>query len=316
MFKLNKSILTLTALATMGFVSVPAHAGFESVTDTGTPVLTECAGIPATSLVDAPNFDPMNSPNNTCELASTPSPTTTLGGLGFFPGRAGFWQLIRQQKVGTSEQIPVIANGTDVGFYLDRVYKRFGADEYIMATYIGLSETDTYTEPAATNVPGLSGAQNCNSETGQELEITDIYRDIGDGIIDETTIEVAFRESPSAGAGSEAILYVSGLTDQGLAYCIGTGAAPDTGSQTCPSWAPTRDNTRINYRADVSPGDPDGSDPSNSMWYYVYFETTGGISDSGDTDTNSPAGTISFEQGGEENQCRYRITDDAFMPVI
>ena len=308
MLRLNKSSLTLIILAVMGFISVPAYAAFESISDSGTPVLTECAGIPATSEDDPPNDPP------DCEVSSSPSPTTTLGNLGFFPGRSGFWQLIRQQKTGSSEQIPIVANGTTVGFYLDRVYKRYGADEYIMATYISLYEDTEWTEPTATNVPGITGTQYCNSED-EYFEINDIYRDLGDGIIDTSTIEVAFRESPSAGFGSESVLYVSGLTDQGVAYCIGSGAATDNGEQTCPSWAPTRDNTRINFRADVSPEDDDGTAPPNSMWYYVYFETDEGISDSGDTDTNSPAGTISFEEGGEEYQCRYRITDDAFIPV-
>jgi hypothetical protein len=269
--------------AAIGLTSLNSLAAFEPLTDAGTPVLRQCTGIPdpITGIAPTPTQ---------CEVATTPIPDTTLNGSAngsAFPGQAGNWALVAAQT-----GISIIANGTTVGTLEDRVWKQVGGTGHILGLKVVLTPGVTWTEPAVNNM-GIADvpvdADGCNSQAGQSFEINDMFRA---GLTGKTGLTVAFRESSISPA--EEGMFLSGRTQQGRAFVAPGGVA-------------TRDNEWVNFRTDVNPADPDPTTRGNSKWMYLKTTST-------KTVWSTTASTIRLEQGGEEGQCKYRITLSGFRP--
>lgn len=270
---------TAIALA-IGLAALPTFAAFEPLTDSGTPVLRQCTGIPdpVTGIPPTPTQ---------CEVATTPVPDTTLNGAAngsAFPGQTGNWAL-----VGARTGVAISANGSQIGTLEERVWKQIGSTNHIFGTKVSLSDS-FWTEPANDNM-GLAGTNGCDSQAAQRYEVNDVFRT---GFTGKTGLTVAFRESTTTPA--EEGLFLAGRTQQGLAI-LGSGG---TGSA-------VRDNAWVNFRTDANFDDPDATDAANTKWLYVRTTST-------KTAWSATASTIRIEEGGEEGQCKYRITLSGFRP--
>lgn len=271
-------MLKTAIAAAVGLMSLNSFAAFESISDSGATVLRQCTGVPdpVTGIPPTPTV---------CEVATTPIPDTLLNGSGngsAFPAQAGTWALVAAQT-----GVSISANGTVVGTLEDRVWKRVGSTEHIFGMRIVMNNI-TWTEPNNDNM-GLAGNGGCNLQAGQYFEVNDMFRN---GYATKTGMTVAFRESSTSPA--EEGLFLSGRTDKGL-------AVTPVGTQ------PVRNNDFVNFRTDVNIDDPDTTDRANSKWMYV--KTT-----SAKTAWSVSASAIRLEEGGEEGQCKYRITLNGFKP--
>lgn len=274
-------MLRTAIAAVIGVMSLNSFAGFEALSDVGTPVLRQCTGIP----------DPVTgiAPTPTQCDAEIPGPAIvpdlTLNGSAngsAFPGQAGTWALVAAQT-----GVSIMANGTLVGTLEDRVWKRVGSTEHIFGMRIVLN-SNTWTEPNDDNL-GLAGTNNCNLQSGQFFEVNDMFRN---GFTGKTGLTVAFRLSTVA--DSEEGLFVSGRTNQGRAQvAVGADAV--------------RNNDFVNFRTDANFNDPDPTTRGNSKWMYV--KTT-----SAKTVWSASASALRLEEGGEESQCKYRVTLNGFKP--
>ena len=184
--------------------------------------------------------------------------------------------------------VTISANGFNVGTLEDRVWKRVGSStEHIFGMKISLN-SNPWTEPADDNM-GLAGTNGCNSQAGQQFEVNDMFRN---GYTGKTGLTVAFRESTTSPA--EEGLFVSGRTEQGRAVVPPGGSA-------------VRDNDWVNFRTDANFADPDPTTRGNTKWMYVKTTST-------KTVWSVTASALRLEEGGEEGQCKYRITLSGFKP--
>ena len=183
--------------------------------------------------------------------------------------------------------VAVIANGTTIGTLRDRVWKRVGSNEHILGMRFEVINV-TWTEPNNDNL-GLPGANGCDLQAGQYFEVNDMFRN---GYSAKTGLTIAYRESSVVPA--EEGLWVSGRTDRGLA-------------QTPVGTQPVRNNDFVNFRTDVNYEDPDGTDAQSSKWMYVKTTST-------KTVWSAIASAVRLEQGGEEGQCKYRLTLSGYKP--
>ena len=275
-------MLRTAIAAAIGLMSLNSFAAFEPISDAGLPVLRQCTGIPdpVTGIAPTPTQ---------CEVADTPIPDTSLNGSAngsAFPGQAGTWALVAAQT-----GVSIIANGTTVGTLEDRVWKRVGTTEHIFGMRIVLN-SNTWTEPAVNNmgIPDFPiDADGCNLQSVQFFEVNDMFRN---GFTGKTGLTVAFRQSSLAPA--EEGMFLSGRTAQGRAL-VAPGAAA------------VRNNDFVNFRTDANFNDPDVTTRGNSKWMYV--KTT-----SAKVAWSATASALRLEEGGEESQCKYRITLSGFKP--
>ena len=272
-------MLRTAIAAAIGLISLNAFAAFEPLSDSGTPVLRQCTGIPdpVTGIAPTPTQ---------CEVATTPIPDTTLNGAAngsAFPGQAGTWALVAAQT-----GVAISANGSNVGTLEDRVWKRVGSTEHIFGMKISLN-SGLWTEPTDDNLGLINTDGGCNGQTGQQFEVNDMFRN---GYTGKTSLTVAFRESTTSPA--EEGLFVSGRTQQGRAVVPPVGSA-------------VRDNNWVNFRTDANFADPDPTTRGNTKWMYVKTTST-------KTTWSVTASALRLEEGGEEGQCKYRITLSGFVP--
>ena len=269
-------MLRTAIAAAIGLISLNAFAAFEPLSDSGTPVLRQCTGIPdpVTGIAPTPTQ---------CEVATTPIPDVLPNGAAngsAFPGQAGTWALVAFQT-----GVVLSANGFNVGTLEDRVWKRVGSTEHIFGMRISLNSS-LWMEPNASNIVA---DPNCNIQAGQHFEVNDMFRK---GYTGKTGLTVAFRESTIAAA--EEGLFVSGRTQEGRAVVPPLGSA-------------VRDNNWVNFRTDANFADPDPTTRGNTKWMYVKTTST-------KTVWSVTASALRLEEGGEEGQCKYRITLSGFVP--
>lgn len=249
------SILIKSAIASAtALLSMQAFAAYEAISNSGSPVLKECQG------VQEPYPDPTPPAAGTCRVTSLP-------GTG--------WTQIRASNSGN-----IVANGSVVGTYADRVWQQNGTNNYVFGIRLSMNTT-TWTPPAGT----------CPNTTPTYFEVNDILRG-GFGHLSNLTI--AYKQPGSAEEG----LWLAGRTAQGLNEYAASPFGLD----------PSRDNNWVDFRTDVNANDPDGTSKASSAWMLVAATVPGGVS------TNQVAGAIRLWQGGEEGQCKFSVYLPGYTP--
>lgn len=242
----RRAIPTALALAAAAAL-LPAHAAYEPIPSSGSPVLIKCQG------VQEPEPDPNPPAPGTCQV-------NTLPGTG--------WTQLRANNNGQ-----ILANGSVIGTYSDRVWRRNGSNEYVFGMRLNMN-TNTWTPPAG----------QCPDTTPTYFEVNDMFRAGFSGI---SNVRVAYKLPDNAEEGA----WVAGRTRQGV------NEYPDSPY----GLDPARNNNWVNFRTDVGVADPDGVSRAASAWMLVRFTTTRTVS------TTQVANTIRLWQGGEEDQCGFEI---------
>jgi hypothetical protein len=248
-----KSILFKSAIAAaMGMISTHSFAAYVAITNSGSPVLKECQG------VQEPSPDPTPPAAGTCQVTGLPG--------------TGYTQI--RNANGN-----IVAAGTVVGTYNDRVWQQNGTNNYVFGIRLSMNTT-TYTPPAG-----------CADRTPTYFEINDILRS---GFGSYSNLTVAYKQPGSAEEG----LWLAGRTAQG----VNEYAASPYGLD------PTRNNDWVDFRTDVNANDPDGTSKAASAWLLVTATVPGGVS------ASQVANAIRLWQGGEEGQCKFSVYLPGFKP--
>lgn len=252
---MNSPFLVKSAMAAaVALLSQQALAAYESVSGSGSPVLIECQG------VQEPEPDPTPPAAGKCKVSALPGSGWTT--------------------VASSTNQQIVANGTVVGTYTDRVWNQTGTNNYVFGIRLSMN-SNLWTPPTGT----------CASTAPTSFEVNDIMRS-GFGHLSNLT--VAYKQPGSAEEG----LWLAGRTRQGLSEYGGSPYGLD----------PTRNNDWVDFRTDVNVDDPDGTSKAASAWMLVAVTAGGGVN------TSPQAGAIRLWQGGEEGQCKYEILLPGFKP--
>lgn len=309
---MQQNVMAVSLAAALGMTSMQAQAvGFETLSSSGGLVLKVCQGVEDFA-GNRETTDETGAPlaPNRCRVAGGLPLGTSCALASTFPGRptSERWRLSAQRRNELLTTTDGAGQSVVFGTYDDVVWQRcvgpIPQQDYIFGVRVALTQT-TWTEPANTNVPGVTNPsgdtrldedgnpivnQGCNAEPDDEFEINDVYRS---GFQNFTNITSAYRR-----ATGEEGAWRSGRTNQGFAYLVGNGLLPT--AQTA------RDNDIVNWRTDASPNDSDSSQNPNSAW--LLMQVTGTL-----TPTFTP-GTLTFEQGGEEGQCKFRFSVPGYRP--
>ena len=238
----------------IALLSQQALAAYKAVSNSGSPVLVECQG------VQEPEPDPTPPPAGTCLVTSLPGTGWTA--------------------VATNSNQNIVANGTVVGKYTDRVWQQNGTNNFVFGIRLSMT-SNLWTPPAG----------SCASTAPISFEVNDIMRS-GFGHLSNLT--VAYKQPGSAEEG----LWLAGRTRQGINEYAATPYGLD----------PARDNGWIDFRTDVNVDDPDGNSKANSAWMLVAVTSSAGVN------TVPQPGAIRLWQGGEEGQCKYEILLPGYRP--
>ena len=135
-----RSLLNLGAGLGLSLAAAPSFAGFEVLTTAGTPVLKICQGTESNR----------NPTAGVCQVTGA-FPTTT-NGVRTFPGLGGnTWALY-----ASNNSQAVIANGTEIGRLVDRIWRRGTSTDYVFGIRITLNNR-RWQPPLATCGAGRSG---------------------------------------------------------------------------------------------------------------------------------------------------------------
>lgn len=250
---MNSAFLKSAVATAMVLLSQQIFAAYAGVSNSGSPVLIECQG------VQEPSPDPTPPAAGTCLVASLPGSGWT--------------------EVRSASNLNIVANGTVVGRYTDKVWQQNGTNNYVLGIRLSMT-SNLWTPPSA----------SCASTTPISFEVNDIMRS---GFGHLSNLKVAYKQPGSAEEG----LWLAGLSNQGLDQYAASPYGLD----------PARDNDWIDFRTDVNIDDPDGNSKAASAWMLVAV-TASSIS------SGQVAGAIRLWQGGEEGQCQYSVYLPGYKP--